>query len=287
MIPDLMLVQKRWVNRVGKIPVQPNGRPASSTDPATWSSFDDVQHADFGFVLGDGWIGYDSDVGIVEEHLQLLDTYSEISPSGKGVHAIGRYIGAPLPGRKANGFEIYATDRYFTVTGNHVPWTPSTCNIRDAQFAELHARLFHSTIASAIVERPSYVPEGRDGLEHLFPPERKVLYEQARARAITRDLWNGIDAKFISQNGRVFRSHSEADLAWCAELAIITNADRELINRLFHESKMMRPKWDSKRGTSSVAERTIEMAIATTDDWQLKALGPRISRFIPKKRILW
>jgi len=48
-----------------------------------------------------------------------LDTYAELSPPGKGVHAFLR--GAiPGPGRKINGIELYCHSRYFTVTGQPV-----------------------------------------------------------------------------------------------------------------------------------------------------------------------
>jgi putative DNA primase/helicase len=52
---------------------------------------------------------------IVEE----LDSYTEISPSGTGVHIL---VKAALPeGRNRKGrFEAYDRGRYFTITGKHM-----------------------------------------------------------------------------------------------------------------------------------------------------------------------
>ena len=74
-IPSSMKSVARWVawkpiERDGKwtkIPVQVNGAAASSTDPTTWGTLDDVYFAAFnrgwgiGFMLGDGWLGVDFD----------------------------------------------------------------------------------------------------------------------------------------------------------------------------------------------------------------------------------
>ena len=41
-IPDGMKALRRWVRADGKRPIQPDGKPASSTKPATWSAFEQV-----------------------------------------------------------------------------------------------------------------------------------------------------------------------------------------------------------------------------------------------------
>ena len=68
----------RWVNwqavqrdgRWTKIPINPRTmHPASSTDPSTWSDYEQAcRRTDFkngiygvGFMLGDGWVGVDFD----------------------------------------------------------------------------------------------------------------------------------------------------------------------------------------------------------------------------------
>jgi primase-polymerase (primpol)-like protein len=56
-------------------------------------------------------------------YIDKLNSYTEISPSGTGVHI---YTKAKLPstGRRKNNIEFYNSGRYFTVTGWHLEGTP-------------------------------------------------------------------------------------------------------------------------------------------------------------------
>ena len=121
-----------------KVPFQPNGKAASSTDRATWSEFDACCAAyarggfdGLGFVF-DGEIGTDGlcyggvDLdacvrdgevqSLARERIKRLNTYTERSVSGTGIHCIAR--AEPLDHIvKFDGVEIYTTGRYFTFTG--------------------------------------------------------------------------------------------------------------------------------------------------------------------------
>ena len=57
------------------------------------------------------------------EVLQKVNSYSEISPSGKGVR-IFLYAKLPEKGRRKETFECYDEGILLTVTGNHIPDTP-------------------------------------------------------------------------------------------------------------------------------------------------------------------
>jgi len=76
-----------------------------------------------------------------QEIIQELDSYSEISPSGTGVHILAR---GSLPGplRKKDGIEMYDKGRYFAVTGNMLRGTPTTVNQRQAQLGALYYKVF-------------------------------------------------------------------------------------------------------------------------------------------------
>jgi primase-polymerase (primpol)-like protein len=52
--------------------------------------------------------------------IRRLDSYTEVTPSGAGVRI---WVRATLPpgGRKKGRIELYDRDRYFTITGAHVP----------------------------------------------------------------------------------------------------------------------------------------------------------------------
>lgn len=120
-----------------KVPFTHTGDPASSTDPETWCSFDeaaaalmnDDQAAGVGFVFTDHdpYIGVDLDHCIEDGELSdeaadvvtRLATYTELSPSGTGLHMIGRMTKEwPFRGKKKPGYEIYRSARYFTFTGH-------------------------------------------------------------------------------------------------------------------------------------------------------------------------
>jgi len=126
-VPTELRSIDRWVTHSPqKVPLTPDDRLASSTDPATWSPYAAVRRLDRrGFVLaGDGIVCLDLDhclVGgaLTEQAAQIVarcpDTYIEVSPSGDGLHIWGR--GNVRRGRKVAGVEVYGTGRYITVTG--------------------------------------------------------------------------------------------------------------------------------------------------------------------------
>jgi putative DNA primase/helicase len=121
-----------------KVPYSPaTGKRADSTLPDTWSGYQEAVRAckdegyggiGFVFTPEDGLCGVDLDkcldpkTGEIEPWawtiIEELDSYTEVSPSGTGVHILVR--GALPKGRNRKGrFEAYDRSRYFTVTGKH------------------------------------------------------------------------------------------------------------------------------------------------------------------------
>jgi len=123
-----------------KVPFRPNGKTANTTDRATWNRFEECCTAyarggfdGVGFVF-DGEIGADGlcycgvdfdschikngkEVhSLAVSRIKRLDTYTECSVSGTGIHCIAR---AKSLDRivKFEGVEIYTSARYFTFTG--------------------------------------------------------------------------------------------------------------------------------------------------------------------------
>ena len=122
----------RWVRHVSKRPVMPDGSVASSTDPASWSSFGEAMGGaagdGVGFVLnGDGVVCVDLD-GCVEDGRpsawaqRILDLFPgaavEVSLSGRGLHVwgVGPNVSRifELDGKRV---EVYADKRYIAMTG--------------------------------------------------------------------------------------------------------------------------------------------------------------------------
>lgn len=139
-IPAELKRRAQWVlwkredrgNGPTKVPYSPRGGRASSTDLMTWGTFEEVlavldRYDGLGFVFcsGDPYTGVDLDgcrdpeAGHIEpwavEIIEALDSYAEVSPSGKGIHIVVKgKVPTPL---KRPCIEIYSTERYFTVTG--------------------------------------------------------------------------------------------------------------------------------------------------------------------------
>ena len=159
-----------WVRRKekwDKPPLQLSSDFASVSDPATWTTFDRAlaahragQFDGVGFVLGRveeddaTYVGLDLDgcrdpeTGELQDwavsHLQLLGTYAEVSPSGRGVKALA-FGSLPGPDRNESshlGVEMYAGGRYFTVTGHRLPDAPPELAERTAELAELDYLIF-------------------------------------------------------------------------------------------------------------------------------------------------
>jgi putative DNA primase/helicase len=126
----------RSVQRDGKptkMPVQPSGVAASSTDSKAWSTFERVvqtngQFDGIGFVFTKqaGYIGIDFDkcrdpkTGETEKWaldiIKKLDSYTELSQSGTGWHVIVKG-NLPLGRNRSGHVEMYDCGRYFCMTG--------------------------------------------------------------------------------------------------------------------------------------------------------------------------
>ena len=196
----------RWVvwkveHRNGKLTKPPycigGRRRASSTDSSTWDSFDlcwtsafvDRAAHGIGFCLGDGFVGVDLDDcvadGIVApwalEIVRKLNSYTEISPSGEGLHVIVR---AQMngKGRKVGGAEIYPGGRYFTMTGHHLEGTPDTINV-------VPAAVLEDMLGEAVDDGD--FADGDDPLDAL-PGDLKGRFNEACAWDDTLDRrWHG------------------------------------------------------------------------------------------------
>lgn len=157
-LPVELTSRDRWVqwkplSRSGnwtKMPVQANGRPASSTNPTTWAPHTAVKASKrLGFVLGDSIGCIDLDHALDESGAPkpwaaailaaTPETFVEVSPSGDGLHIWGLLPAGP--GRVirdgVRAVEVYSSARYMTVTGKRWPGSVS----RLADLSDLVATL--------------------------------------------------------------------------------------------------------------------------------------------------
>lgn len=175
LVPEPLRRLPQWVcwrvaHRRGmptKVPVNPKtGANASTTESNTWASFEEALescatngYAGIGFVFtaADPFVGIDLDDCISEDGtvsaeaidiLRRLGSYSEISPSGRGIKCI-------IEGRKPEWagcrtsrvtgmrqIEVYEIGRYFTITTNRLPHMAPSIRACQAELDSLCAELW-------------------------------------------------------------------------------------------------------------------------------------------------
>lgn len=267
-IPAELKGRAQWVafkleKRAGKttkVPYQPRDPrlKASSTDAATWASFEDAcqaiacdpNHLDgigFVFTTDDPYVGVDFDhcrdpeTGTIEadvrRYIEMLGSYTEVSPSGAGLHVIVRGE-LPPGGRRKGNIEMYQEGRYFTMTGQHLDGTPTTIEGRSEQIDAMHSQVFRTAAVCPDVMRMPAPLQTTSSADRLRDDE--ILAKARRARNGSRfdRLWNGDFSGYPSQ--------SEADIALCSMLGFFSGPDgKDQVDRLFRQSALYRPeKWD-------------------------------------------
>lgn len=262
-IPDDLKQLPQWVVHRKKIPHNPKtGKRASVMDPSTWGSFDKACAAmssggydglGFVFTTNDPFVGIDFDHCIengklnqwVENQVSALNGYTEISPSGTGIHVICR---GSLPGEsvKTDQAEMYEKGRYFTVTGN--PYgTQAPITSADQAIRSLYEEL---TLKRTVPDKAKAPPQ----------PAAKLKDDQLIEKALA------------AKNGKAFRAlmdgdvsayggdHSRADMALCNILAFWSD-DIDQMDRIFRNSGLMRDKWDRRQSGSTYGRLQLEKAI--------------------------
>lgn len=295
-IPDELKTLRQWVcyrieerdGKPTKIPYRTDrvGRGnAKSNDPSTWHTFDEVVEAlakpknrfdGIGFILSESdpyvFIDLDHvvDDGEIEpwarEVIARVDSYTEFSQSGTGIHIIAR---AKKPGPRCRThskpqFEIYEDVRLVVFTGRL--WDTSPAQISDAQKAvsEVYFEVFG--------ENPRNVPP-KETTKNARPIGKSdpVIIEEALSATNGEKfgrLWHGNTGEY---NGDA----SAADMALCCMLAYWTGKDPVRMDRLFRESGLMRDKWDEHRGSQTYGQITIDAAIGMTKASHSDHVGKR------------
>ena len=276
-VPDGLKQLPQWVvwkketdekGKVKKVPRNPiTGYGASSTDPETWNTFitardiyEETKGYDgIGFVFNNsGIVGIDLDHCIDEtgqmtetaqEIIQVLDSYTEYSPSGTGVH-IYAYGTLPVDGKKKEPYEMYQNKRYFTVTGQSFHNPPKQIQYKGPEILKIYERLFPQ------VEAPEQQPIS--GYSLLKADELVNRIRASRQGQTFEALYQGDISAYPSQ--------SEADMALCNILAFWCAKDAQMMDAIFRQSGLYRPKWDVKHGPETYGNITIQKAIAGTTE---------------------
>lgn len=290
-VPPVLREYDQWVcwrveqrnDTQTKVPIDPATESfASTTDPETWASFDDALRAveqarvdGLGFVFADEdpFVGVDLDhcrvaeTGTVSEWAQRLidqlDSYTEVSPSGTGVHVLIRGS-LPEGGNRSGDVELYETARFFTVTGAHLEETPTEIRERRDQLAAVH----REHVAEESIDSTPPPAVSRPADEQLDDSDLIERAQRAANGEKFSRLWGGSTAGYDSQ--------SEADMALCSILAFWTGGDAAQVDRLFRDSGLYRGKWEEVHFAdgSTYGEKTVERAIARTSDFYTPSQQP-------------
>lgn len=271
--PETLRAWPHWVGwrmelrdgRLTKVPVNlRTGANASVRDPNTWLPYEDAQrlgderHVNgLGFVVtrDDPFVGIDLDNALEPETgevspsarriIDALDSYTEITPSGRGVRV---WVRGTLPpgGNKRGPVEFYDHARFFTVTGQHFDGTPLEIHDRQAELETVYRDIFAEL-------RP---------LGHMLAFTLPVLDDEAVVRHARHHARNGDKfARLWCGDWSGYSSQSEADLALCSYLGFWTSWNAARVDRLFRQSGLFRAKWDTPRGDVTYGVWTIERAM--------------------------
>ncbi len=271
-IPLELQTLNQWVNwklvdtdteKQTKLPYNPRvNQLASTTNPQSWVSFPEAVGAarsnlgysgiGFCFSAFDPYCGIDLDATKDPELFarqkaifQAMNSYSEKSPSGQGLHII---VKAQIPhGRKRAAIELYDKDRYFTFTGDVYHSAP----IEERQ--ELVTTLWHEM-------GPQATPNHYAGDVFAKSSDDEVI--QAMNRALNGDLfrmlWNG-------QWQHAYSSQSEADQA-LMNIIVFHTKNRFQAMQLFRQSALgQRDKAKRDKYLSYTIDKAFDMTLPPID----------------------
>ena len=288
-IPEILKQRPQWVvwgipGEPPKSPFRPDSLLRLTTVPAksgvreTWSSYENavecVRHGlsrGIGYEFDGSVYGVDLDHvidkdGIItaqaREIVDKLDSYTEISPSGTGLHI---FVFAPnaniIRHRKKDYFvEIYNDGRYFTVTGNVLDRVKNIEN-RTSELQYVHDKfLLPDTTQKIDVSRTIHNNSTQDYFLRIGLERDKIF----------KSLWDG-----ERRNG----NESADDIALMNKLAYWCNADSNAMIQAFlsspyyaqkdktHTKKCQRSDYLPNTAKNSCAT-VYSTAAADYDRWQ-------------------
>ena len=247
--------------KTGKIPCNAIGKNIDHkafclTLEEAAAGFDPNVHSGIGFSFreDDPFVGIDYD-HVVNERGEITDsaiaaevgelnTYTELSQSGTGLHCVCKVNSWPedIPkGTKKAAGEMYYSGRYFAITGD--VWRNHT-EIRTVDpdlITKIYRRLNPTT------QNPVRQPQRRC----IGTLSDRLIIGRLQSSTRTAALYAGDISGYDSQ--------SEADLSLCNHIAFYTK-DPGQIDSIFRSSGLYRKKWDRE----DYAAKTIQKAISGT-----------------------
>lgn len=248
-----------------KVPYQRNGYGASTTERRHFCGFEEAvrlskKYDGIGLGVFDGYSAVDIDHCVKNGKLSemaidiinTMNSYTEYSPSGKGVRII--FKASPFDYDKEKyyinnrkiGLEVYVsgcTNKFVTLTGNvirNVPAAERTAEIRSVLESYMVRPQRDNRRQEELRSQTGSLLSDNEVLEKAMVSKNSAKFGA---------LWNG---DFLG------KSHSEADLALCSMLAFWCGGDSAQMDRLFRQSALYRQKWERK----DYREETLKKAVS-------------------------
>lgn len=198
--------------------------------------------------------------------VERLASYTEVSPSGKGLRIIGR---GKLPdgdrGGKRGDYEAYSGGRFLTITGNVFE---NRCKIRDFT---TDLAWYRETFTRAPAQKPVVTPSS----PREQPPSNPDSPQDYGCPSTPEDV---IRLAELSKDGDKFRrlmsadltdyggDQSSADLALCSLLAFFCGKNESLMMATFEQSELAhREKWKREDYRIRTIKKAIDNCKATYD----------------------
>lgn len=251
------------------------------------------QYGGLGFMISDGWVFLDLDniptviadysLGqhtIISEIVEILDhTYCEVSQSQGGLHFLFKLDDSvdSFTNKKHNK-ELYDKGRMVALTGNVLdtdqPLKITTIN--QEQWEKLNRLIFGK------YEKPNSFNSdfGKTELSHGVLSEEGLAVIDAIMKSNIAQRFNwwlnadlptvstGVsDKKFTDWEGKqIYYDPSRQDSQCCKEIAFFVRKvtkryDSKLIDEIFKQTNLYRPKWNRLDGGGTYGQRTIQSAI--------------------------
>lgn len=279
-LPNWGLFRKEWDTRKGKYNKYPinaeTGKLAKSNDQSTWTSFNHAVEkvnqygaAGLAFFIQPPYMLIDLDhcfediqrvkggdhENEVADFIDRTQSYTELSVSGEGIHIIakGKF---PGPKRRHNNVEMYPEERFIALTGNVFGKAVDQINtVSDDDLKYLYQ--------TYLDQQGKVIPLSDDvaGPSEPSTLTANQVIEKALASAQGPKFKKFMDGDWQDMG---YTSHSDADQGFANILAFWCAKDKGLMDEVFRQSKMYRPKWDEKRGKGTYADLTLNEAINKT-----------------------
>lgn len=269
-IPVELCQHKNWVlwkeeiidDKRTKVPYQLNGFKASVTNPSHWCDFRSAvlaskNYSGIGLVLFSDFpysgIDMDNPKGnqeILERQVALhseFNTYSEISPSGNGLHM---WVKGKVPtGVRRNGIEVYSTGRFLTMTGNVYNNVP----ICDNQ--ALLTQLYNELKGNKNDTSPSKESEPENYTDQQIVDMASKADNKEKFLLLLAGDWKTLG----------YPSQSEADYAFIDIIAFYTS-NKLQISRIFRNSRLgNRPKAKRNDYVNQMIDKSFDRKLPIID----------------------